>query len=45
MIQRFLDLTVDNLPDYAEIANPVTRANSLEHKYRYRVLEMKQFAP
>jgi len=45
LIQRFLDLTVDNLPDYAEIANPVTRANSLEHKYRYRVLEMKQFAP
>jgi hypothetical protein len=45
LIQRYLDMTSNALPDFTRIAQPTARKNSLEHLYRYRVLEMKQFAP
>jgi len=46
LIQRFLDWSrFTDYPDYAQSAGQLFRERSLEHFYRYRVLEMKQFAP
>lgn len=45
LIQRYLDQTqLVTYPDYAALPNPLSQP-SLETFYRYRVLEMKQFAP
>jgi len=46
LIQRYLDMSrFSDYPDYAERASELFGQRSLEHFYRYRVLEMKQFAP
>ena len=45
LLQRYLDVSSNALPDYARLTSPAGRENSLEQFYRYRVLEMKQFAP
>ncbi len=46
LIQRYLDMSkFSDYPDYAKGADNLFNLRSLEHFYRYRVLEMKQFAP
>lgn len=48
LIQRYLDMSkFTDYPDYASVlsSSSLFAMRSLEHYYRYRVLEMKQFAP
>jgi uncharacterized protein (TIGR02600 family) len=46
LIQRYLDMSsFTQYPDYAQSAASLFSQRSLEHFYRYRVLEYKQFAP
>jgi hypothetical protein len=41
MIERFLDVMNGQLPDYSAIG---INQPSLEHYYKYRVVDLKQFA-
>ncbi len=44
-LERFLDTSDTNIPDYATAAQPLPAGQSIDNFYKFRVIETKQFNP
>jgi hypothetical protein len=44
-IERYLDTSSANIPDYATTPQPLTAGQAIDNFYKFRVVETKQFTP
>jgi hypothetical protein len=44
-IERYLDTSSSNIPDYATLSQPLTAGQAIDNFYKFRVIETKQFTP